>query len=296
VSRGGTERENGLTERVERWRSRGERVAFRGHQIHVLHRPGDGVPLLLLHGFPSSSYDWRTLLDELPGRDVLAFDFLGFGLSDKPRDHDYSLVWQADLAEDLALRYAGAESPRLAVVAHDIGTSVATELMARQIRGENRIDIASIAMLNGSIVQSRAHPTTAQRLLLSPAGPVAALLTSERFFRRQFGSLFSAGHPLTDEEAADQWSLLRRHGGRRIAHKLVRYMRERDRLAGRWHGAFADWPGDLSLVWGMADPVAHPGMLDALLELRPDAPVTRLEGIGHYPQIEAPERVAALVP
>jgi pimeloyl-ACP methyl ester carboxylesterase len=285
----------GLTERTAEWRSRGETVAFRGHRIHLLHRGGDGAPLILLHGFPSSSYDWRALLGELPDRDAVAFDFLGFGLSDKPRDHDYTLVWQADLTEDLVLRHAGPDNARVAILAHDIGTSVATELMARDLRGEGRIEIASITMLNGSIVQSRAHPTTAQRLLLSPAGPVAARLTSRRFFRRQFGSLFSAEHPLSDEEAADQWSLLRRHGGQRIAHRLVRYMRERERLADRWHGAFADWPGDLSLVWGMADPVAHPGMLDALLELRPEVPVTRLEGIGHYPQIEVPERVAPLL-
>ena len=151
-------------------------------------------------------------------------------------------------------------------------------------------------MLNGSIVQSLAHPRAAQRLLLSRAGPVAARLTSERFFRGQFGSIFSPEHPLTDEEAADQWSLLRFHGGNRIGHRLVQYMRERERLAERWHGAFADWAGPLALVWGMADPVAHPGMLDALLDLRPGAAVTRLDGVGHYPQIEAPRSVAAVVP
>ena len=97
-------------------------------------------------------------------------------------------------------------------------------------------------------------------------------------------------------EAADQWSLLSHQDGHRIAHRLIEYMRERERLADRWHGALAEWPGDLSLVWGMADPVAHPGMLEALLELRPIAAATRLDNVGHYPQIEVPRRVAALVP
>jgi pimeloyl-ACP methyl ester carboxylesterase len=168
--------------------------------------------------------------------------------------------------------------------------------MARDLRGEGKIEIAELTMLNGSIVQSLAHPTAAQRLLLSPAGPAAAKLLTETTFRKQFGSIFSPDHPLSDEEAADQWSLLRFNGGHRIGHRLIQYMRERERLADRWHGAFADWQGPLSLVWGMADPVAHPGMLDALLELRLAAAATRLDGIGHYPQIEAPGRVAALVP
>ena len=287
--------ENGLNERTARWRDRGTPFDFRGHAIHVVEQPGEGAPIVLLHGFPSSSYDWRLLLEELPTSAAIAFDFLGFGLSDKPRDHDYTLVWQADLTEAVVTRFAGAGA-RVAILAHDVGTSVATELMARDLRGEGKIEIAAITMLNGSIVQSRAHPTTAQRLLLGPAGPLAARLTSERFFRRQFGSIFSPTHPLSDEEAADQWSLLRHSGGNRIGHKLVQYMRERERLAERWHGAFADWPGDLSLVWGMADPVAHPGMLEALLELRPTAAATRLDNVGHYPQIEVPRRVAGLVP
>jgi pimeloyl-ACP methyl ester carboxylesterase len=288
--------EQGLTERAESWRSRGERFTFRGHEIHALHRPGTGTPLLLLHGFPSSSYDWRDLLDALPDRHAIAFDFLGFGLSDKPPDHDYTLVWQADLTEAVAKHYLGGERPEIALLAHDIGTSVATELMARDLTGEGGLDTSQITMLNGSIVQGLAHTTAAQKVLLSPAGAAAAKLTTETTFRRQFGSIFSPDHPLGDGEAADQWSLLSHHGGHRIAHRLIQYMREREQLAERWHGAFADWRGPLSLVWGMADPVAHPGMLEALLELRPSASATRLDKVGHYPQIEAPGRVAALVP
>jgi pimeloyl-ACP methyl ester carboxylesterase len=80
-----------LTGRVEEWRKAGERVQFRGHAIHVHRRAGKQPLLLFLHGFPSSSYDWRGVLDRLPGRALLTFDFLGFGLSDKPREHRYTL-------------------------------------------------------------------------------------------------------------------------------------------------------------------------------------------------------------
>ena len=168
--------------------------------------------------------------------------------------------------------------------------------MARDLRGEGRIEIAAITMLNGSIVQHVAHPTRAQRLLLSPAGPAVARATTEATFRRGFGSIFSDEHPLTDDEAADQWALVSYRDGHRIAHRLIEYMRERERLADRWHGAFAEWNGPLGLIWGMADPMAHPGMLEALLELRPAAAATRFDKVGHYPQIEVPGRVAALVP
>jgi pimeloyl-ACP methyl ester carboxylesterase len=80
----------GLTRRVEEWRRAGERIEFRGGGIHVYRRAGNDPPIMLLHGFPSSSYDWRRLIEHVPGRALIAFDFLGFGLSEKPRDHIYS--------------------------------------------------------------------------------------------------------------------------------------------------------------------------------------------------------------
>jgi pimeloyl-ACP methyl ester carboxylesterase len=71
-------------------------------------------------------------------------------------------------------------------------------------------------------------------------------------------------------------------------------MAEREqRYVERWHGAFRDWPGRLSLTWGLEDPVATTAVLDGLRELRPGVSVAELPGIGHYPQLERPDLVAA---
>ncbi len=284
-----------LTERTEAWRRAGEEVAFRGRSIHVHSRLGEGLgdgPLILfLHGFPSSSYDWRRLLQLGWNDPVLAFDFLGFGLSDKPRDHVYTLAWQADLAEELASRYAGGGP--VFVCAHDMGTSVATELFARDLEGRLGIDLCGALLFNGSIVLERSSPTAAQRALRSRAGPALSRLTSRAVFRRQLGSVFSSGHPLGDDEAADQWSLVVHHHGRTLGHSLIRYMDERVTHAERWHGAIRDWPKPLRFAWGMLDPVATPAVLAALRELRPAAPVDELPDLGHYPQIEDPPQIAA---
>ena len=88
-----------LTERVRRWRDEGATEDVLGRRLFVHRRGGSEAPL-----------------------------FLGFGLSEKPRDHVYTLAWQADAAEELVRR---AGSPPVFVVGHDMGTSVATELMAR---------------------------------------------------------------------------------------------------------------------------------------------------------------------
>jgi pimeloyl-ACP methyl ester carboxylesterase len=295
-----------LPPRVAAWRERGRDEEFRGRRIHLFERAGRGPLLLFLHGFPSSSYDWRALLELDAERPALAPDFLGFGLSEKPRDHDYTLHWQADLVEELVRRHdqhetgrsspSAAERPRTTfIVAHDMGTSVATELMARDLEGSLDMDVAGVLLLNGSMVQDAASPTVGQRLLRSAVGPLFSRLSSERFFRQQFSSIFSPGHPLTDEEATDQWALIRANGGRTLAHKTIRYMEERFRHAQRWHGALRDFRRPLSIAWGMLDPVATEAVLDAVLELRPAAPATRFEDLGHYPQIEDPEAVAGVL-
>lgn len=279
-----------LTERVLRWQRRGETVGFRGRRIHVLREEARGPLLLLLHGFPSSSYDWRALLEHERGRNVLAFDFLGFGLSDKPRDHDYGLFWQADLTEELVGRHG--DGRPVFVLAHDMGTSVANELMARDLEGRLEMRLEGVMLFNGSMVLERASPTPAQRILRSRLGPLFARLSSERVFRHQFGSVFSAAHPLGDEEAADQWSLICHNGGRSLGHRLVSYMDQREEHAGRWHGAIREWPGELSLAWGLRDPVATTEVLAALRELRPGVPVTELPELAHYPQLEDPRQMA----
>jgi pimeloyl-ACP methyl ester carboxylesterase len=279
-----------LTERTARWRERGVPFEFRGHAIHVVEQPGDGAPLVLLHGFPSSSYDWRPLLEELPTTSAIAFDFLGFGLSDKPPDHDYSLFWQADLVEELARRHG--DGGPVFVLAHDMGTSVANELMARDMQGQLQMDLAGVLLFNGSMVLERSSPTPAQKALRSRVGPLVAKLSSERVFRHQFGSVFSAAHPLTDREGIDQWSLIRYNGGRTLGHRLISYMDQREEHAERWHGAIRDWPGELSLAWGLQDPVATTEVLAALRELRPSVPVTELPELAHYPQIEDSRQMA----
>jgi pimeloyl-ACP methyl ester carboxylesterase len=280
-----------LTERVQRWRKAGAIEEVLGHKLFVRRRGGGGMLLLFLHGFPSSSYDWRDLFALRPaGEATLAFDFLGFGLSEKPRDHEYMLAWQADAAEELVRR---AGSPPVFVVGHDMGTSVATELMARDLRGELGVNMAGALLFNGSMLLHMAKPTLGQNLLRSRLGPVFARLTSERSFRAQFSRIFSPQHPLSAEESADQWALLTHDGGHRIAHLTINYMAERERFTERWHGAIRDWPGPLTLAWGLLDPVARVEVLDGLRALRPGVETIELPDAAHYPQIEQPELISA---
>jgi len=282
-----------LDERIESWRLKGQLEEFRGHNIHTFFQDGEGPLLILLHGFPTSSYDWRETIRLMPDQKLLAFDFLGFGLSDKPRDHNYTLSWQADLTEELADRYRDGEP--VYVCAHDLGTSVATELLARDLVGELGFELCGMTIFNGAILVEKSNPTLAQKLLRGPFGPLAARFANEAFFRRQFTSIFSEAHPASDRDVSDNWALMCFNDGNRLGHKLVSYMEERAIYADRWHGAIQRWKGDLKLVWGQQDPVVVPEVLDGLLELRPDLTVVRFEDVGHYPQVEDPARFVGVL-
>jgi pimeloyl-ACP methyl ester carboxylesterase len=281
-----------LTERAQAWLESGRVETVGDHRLFVREQRGEGPPVLLLHGYPTCSYDWRGVLDRLPDAHVLAFDFLGFGLSEKPRDHRYSLMYAADDVELVAERFG--EQPVL-LVAHDMGTSVATELLARDLEHRLALRLGAVLLFNGSMVIERAALTVSQKLLRSRFGSVAARLSNEPAFRAQMSRIFSRAHPLSAEEAADQWSLITNEQGHRLLDRLTLYLRERVQFADRWHGALRDWPGRLELAWALQDPVCTKAVLDAILELRPNAAAELLDELGHYPQLEDPGAVAGII-
>lgn len=278
-----------LTGRVRAWEASGEYVEVGKHRVFVRRTDGAGPLLVLLHGYPSSSYDWRGVLPLLVGRRVLAFDFLGYGLTDKPRLPRYSLMTQADLVEALV------DGQDALVIAHDMGTSVANELMARDLAGRLPFRLDGILLCNGSMVVDKAHLTPAQKVLRGRFGPVLARLSNPVMFGMEFRRIFSAAHPLARTEAGDQWSLLAHNGGNRILARLTNYLHERVEHAPRWHGALRDWPGHLELGWAGRDPVCVEDVLQAVLALRPAATLTRWPSLGHYPQIEDPAAVAMVI-
>src|SRR5581483_8988688 len=144
-----------LTERTAAWRQTGTFIDIDGNRIFVREQEGTSrhPPLVFLHGYPSSSYDWRHAFDRLGGQRLLVFDFLGFGLSDKPRDQLYSLRIQADIVETLVRRFA---DEAVTIVSHDMGSSVATEILARDLEGKLSFDVASALLFNASLVREQA--------------------------------------------------------------------------------------------------------------------------------------------
>src|SRR5688572_10389507 len=108
---------------VREWRDDGRFITHADRRIFVFDTNSHpGVCAFILHGFPSSSFDWHLVVPQLAARvRVVTFDFLGYGLSAKP-DIAYSLFDQADIAEAVA---ADCAIERCVLISHDMGDTVA---------------------------------------------------------------------------------------------------------------------------------------------------------------------------
>ncbi len=267
---------------VDAWREAGTFVELRGHRMFY-RREGRGPVLLLVHGYPTSSWDWAPLWPELIARyDVIAMDMLGFGESAKPRGHRYSIFEQADLQMALLEKLG---TTRCHALVHDYGVTVGQELLARSA------PLDSIAFLNGGLLPETHRPRLIQRLLASPIGPLVAKLSNERTFAKTFAALFAK--PPSAEEIHSFWLLASKNDGMSALQGLISYMPERRANRERWVGALMKATLPLVVINGSLDPVSGAHMVDRLLELRPTTNVVRLPRVGHYPQVEAPAEVLA---
>jgi pimeloyl-ACP methyl ester carboxylesterase len=276
-----------MTDSLERWRRTGASFAWRGHDIFVRRAGEPAAPvLLLIHGFPTASWDYAPVWDTLAARwRVLTLDLLGFGFSAKPRDHAYRLADQADLIEAFLRAEAVTDYH---VLAHDYGDTVAQELLAR---AHATPKLHSVCLLNGGIFPEAHRPLPIQRLLSSAIGPLVARLSTRTTFALSMRRIFSRQRPPTREELDGLWQLVTHGDGRAVMAVVSRYRLERRPMRPRWVGALETTTLPLRLVVGTEDPIAGTTMAERFRQLVPRPDVVELPGVGHYPQIEAPDQV-----
>lgn len=274
------------------WKAEGRFFDYRGYRIFFrVQGMQDGEPLLLIHGFPTASWDWEALWLGLTQRyRVYTLDMIGFGLSDKPTDYDYSIVDQADLFEAFLSKHGVTNYHALA---HDYGDTVAQELLARQSDLGERPRLRSLALLNGGLFPETHHPLLTQKLLLSPLGPLLTRVMCEASFAKNMRRIFGPASQPDDDLLSTFWHLLTHNEGLTVMPKLIRYMVERRVHRARWVGALQSAKIPLKLINGSVDPISGAHMVERYVELVPNPNVTALPRIGHYPQCEAPTEVLA---
>jgi pimeloyl-ACP methyl ester carboxylesterase len=257
--------------------------------------PADAPAVTWLHGFPTSPISRPAQLPILsdsgsPARRDVTLDFLGFGASAKPRGHDYRITEQASLVEAVWRAHG---VTRTALVAHDYGVTVAQELLARRAEGALGVELTQVAFLNGGLFPHLHRPVKIQTRMVGPLGPLLARLSSEGKLVAALRGVMTV--PPSDAELHDHWRAFSRDHGNRNMHRLLTYMEQRRANEARWVGALVDDDLPKRFIWGPDDPVSGAHVVPEIRSRMPQWPVHVLDGVGHYPQLEAPDRVAALL-
>ena len=271
----------------EQWRAGGTTFRFRGLDIFT-RVDGDGEPLLVVHGFPTASWDYAPIWDRLTATyRAITLDMIGFGFSAKPKDFTYSIKTQADLYEAV-LAKEGVTKYRL--LAHDYGVSVAQELLARQPEGATA-RITAVVLLNGGLFPEAHRPRRVQTLLASRLGPIIARLSSYGQFARNMRDIWGKTPP-AEAEIKAMWQLVTYNDGMAVMPKLIGYLAERKAERERWVGALVNAQVPVRLINGLRDPVAGASIVARYRELVPSPDIVELPDAGHYPQVETPDAVA----
>ena len=277
---------------IEEWQRKGDVLTIHGHRIFVIDTNSKRKDtILLIHGFPTSSWDWEKIWNALTaGYRLVAMDMLGFGLSAKPNPHKYSIHEQADIVEGI-ISHLGLNN--FHVLAHDYGDTVAQELLARQNGGTGVGSWTSICFLNGGLFPETHQALLIQKLLLSPLGPLINKLTTRRRFDISVSRVFGPQTQPTTEELDGFWELIIHNDGRHIFHNLISYMSDRKTHRERWVAALREAKIPIALINGSVDPVSGAHMIAHYKKIvgEPDF-LRELPNIGHYPQVEAPRDVA----
>jgi pimeloyl-ACP methyl ester carboxylesterase len=270
---------------LEQWRTSRQTFTHKNRTI-AFWSAGAGPTLLLIHGFPTASFDWWKVWNALAERfHVVAADMLGFGFSDKPPSDPYLLTDQASLQEAVAAHLG---ISRMHLLAHDYGVSVAQELLARQREGGSALKLDSVVFLNGGLFPEMHRATPGQLALVSDAGPALSAGMTRETFGAAMPAMFGPATQPSAEELDAFWSLVSMQNGHALWWKVLDYMRQRRENSVRWVGALTQALVPQRLINGPEDPVSGRHAAEHYRAHVPDADVVLIEGVGHWPQTEAP--------
>jgi pimeloyl-ACP methyl ester carboxylesterase len=286
---------------LERWKSAGRYFDYLGFEIfYRVDGPpiGEAPVLLAIHGYPFNSWDWSLIWPALVERfTVIAPDMMGMGFSAKPVSYGYSVHDHADMHEALL---ADLNVDRCHILAHDIGDSVGQELLARSVFGEHVYgspSYQSITWLNGGLFNEAYTPRTMQKLMSgTPLGdlmsPLQGHTLSRRILEPTINEMFGPNTKPSRELMSRFHEVLEYNDGKRVLHKVGRFLGDRLTHRNRWVRAMRETTVPMRLIDGPLDPNSGAHMARRYAEVISDADVVMLaDDIAHWPQIEAPDEV-----
>ena len=254
--------------RGEAWRDEGTWFTWRpsagdAAEVQIFHvevGDEDATPIVLVHGFPTSSVDWVEVAELLSDRyRVCAMDFPGFGFSDKPLGWGYSLGRDAEVLEHYMAEVLGLESTIL--YAHDRGSSVA---MVHTTTVRSEVAVEHLFLTNANICLPMSNLTQAQRVMLDPeAGPAAlAAGTPEQLAVGVGPLMYTPPRGADDPEIEALVEIFSTENGLVVLHDTIQYLRERAEHEDTWLESLAAMDLPTTFIWGVYDTISPPRVVN----------------------------------
>ncbi len=276
--------------KLQEWKENGKYFQYNNFNIFYQEsNPESTSKIVFLHGFPTSSWDYHLLWNKLKEKNhLLCPDFIGFGFSDKPKKYAYSIMDQTDMIIELVKKQ---NCDKVIIVAHNYGSIVGQELLARHNENKLPFKIEKLIFLNGALFPELHQPTKVQKLLLSPLGHIIVHLLNKKRFEKSISAVFGRDSQPDIAELDNYWELVKYNDGIRLTKKLLHYIDDRKKYGKRWTDAMCSTDVNIKFINGIDDPVSGIHVVEKYIKTVPNPNVSKLENIGHYPQIEAPEQV-----
>ena len=278
-----------MNQEVIAWKKKGKFLNIKGHEIFYL-QEGSGPNLLILHGYPYNTFEWKLVWQELVKKySVVAFDYLGMGFSDKPQNHVYSFQEHCEMVNEF-LNHLGISETH--ILSHDLGVSIAQELIARDLGNNNGFTIQSLVYMNGGLFMDSYKPRLIQRLLSQSPKPIGKLLSnmlSKPKLDKTIKKVFGPNTQPSELLLSQLWEILNYKEGKSIAYLIGRLVFDKVNHQERWINAMQKTTIPMCFINGPFDPNSGIHMANRYKELIPNPYVILLdEYIGHWPQLEDP--------
>jgi len=271
---------------IKAWNAKSESFNFKKAKINYV-RAGKGAALVLIHGFPTSSWDFSWIFPELIKKfDCICADLIGLGRSSTSAK-TITIADQADALEAL-LKKLGISQAHL--FAHDLGDTVATELLYRSQQGNQDLQWLSCTLMNGGVFQETNKPRYIQKLLNSPIGFLIGRFSSKHIYVKTIIKIFGKNTPPSAEFLNDSWNIFIENKGRKMLPIVGRYLTERKIHKARWEQPLFSPSLPMAMINGVWDPISGEATADRFEEKVSGSYVVRLP-LGHYPHIENPKAV-----
>jgi len=255
-----------------------------GYKLHYIDE-GQGQTILFIHGTPSWSFDFRNVIKELKSTyRCIAIDHIGFGLSDKPKEYDYSTLNHSKTLEKFI---NGLQLHDITLVVHDFGGPIALNVAI-----QHPDLIKNLVILNSWLWSSKNDPDFIKlsKILKNPLLPFLYryLNFSPRFILpKSFGDKKLSNKTLK-QYTSPFANKSQRNGALAFALSLLNDQNWFEEL---WNKRLAISQIPTLIIWGMKDPVIKPHNLDKFLSEFPNSKVIKLVTCGHFPQEEEPALV-----